>query len=322
MAKLAYIKEEGVTNLSYSRLKTLHECPRKFELQEKYESGERTQNIHTEFGHAYAMMVQEYFRTRDINRSIVAGMAAWDLEDLWIEKPMRSEKCFEEVLLAFDKFVDCVYPEYFEGRWKLADLGGIPAIEPLCYINILDMYSYQMHIDLILQNEDDSGLMVVEIKTTERSVHPAMYGNSSQATNYSIVVDYLAKKFKLPKAFQVMYLVYNPKQMDSFGHNIFEFPKSPVEKIQAINSILLECQQLEKYEEFKFYPKNGDSCYNFNRACGYYNLCDMKVLHQAKNHYDALPKTAADICIDIENLAMFLGDVEQDTFDESKFLEM
>lgn len=302
MPKLGYVKEPGVINLSYSRSRVLHECPRKFQLREKYAAGNRVATVHTEFGHAYAAMVQEFFRTKDIDRSIVAGMAAWDMEDLFAEKPGKSVKCWEEVLIAFDCFVDNIYPADFEGKWELAQLDDHPAVELLFYIDIYGRYSYQGHIDLILQSVADNSLCVWEIKTTERIVHPAMYSNSAQATSYTVVCDELARKYNLHNKYQVGYIVYNPKQEENFGHTVYHFPKPPTTKIDAINTILSECTQIQQYEDMGFYPKNGDSCYNFYRACDLYGLCDLTVLQEDQDTaYENLTLDDVDLYIKIED---------------------
>lgn len=305
MPKLGYVREPGVINLSYSRSKTLHECPRKFQLKEKYATGVRTGNVHTAFGHAYAAMVQTYFQTLDFERSIVAGAAAWDLPDLWEEPPAKSAKCFEEVLIAFDCFIHQIYPIYFEGQWEIAKLDGLPAVELVYYLAIGDKFAQQGHIDLILQHVSDGSLCVWEIKTSERITHPAQWSNSAQTETYTVLGDEIAHRYGLHNKYQVGYIIYNPKQEENAGHTVYHFPKPATAKIDCINTILLECTQIQSYEEAGFYPKNGDACYNFYRACELYGVCDMKVLHNAEEQgtaYETLALKDVDIYVQIQDL--------------------
>lgn len=303
MAKLGYIKQPGVTSLSYSRQQVLHECPRKFQLREKYSSGTRSATVHTEFGHALACMIQEYFTSKNANLAIVCGMAAWDL-DLWEVARGKSVKCWEEVLIAFDKFVSSIYPQHFEGVWEIADLGeGKPAVELLYYINILNRYSHQGHIDLLLQTCDTKSLAVWELKTSEQNLHPAKYQNSSQAVTYSLVLDHLAKELGRTTEDLVGYLAYNPKQEDNFGYTIFNFPQGEHAKIDAINTILLDCKAIDEYEGINFYPKNGDSCWKFFKPCEFFGCCDLRVIQEEDTAYTVLPLEAADIVINITDIA-------------------
>jgi len=308
MPKLTYIAEPGIINLSYSKSKVLHECPRKFQLRENFRTGEHFVNIHTAFGHAYAAAIQCWFTTKDYELCLLSAMAHWDLPQLMgCEPPRNSRKCFEEVLIAFDIFIESIYPLYFEGKWEIAQLDSHPAVELLYYLAIGDKFAHQGHIDLILQSVETGALCVAEIKTSERAVHPSQWSNSAQTLTYTVLCDELAKQYGLHNEYQVIYIIYNPKQEEGLGHTVYHFQKPASLKVEAINTILMECNQIATYEDAGFYPKNGDSCYSFFRACELYGLCDMagdgKLVQPQNSQYAIVPLEAADLYVRIEDLA-------------------
>ena len=64
--RLSYYKEDGSTALSYSKLRTLDSCARKFQLQEKSERTPNDPSVHTAYGHAFGTGIQALWRTNDL----------------------------------------------------------------------------------------------------------------------------------------------------------------------------------------------------------------------------------------------------------------
>jgi hypothetical protein len=313
--KLGYVWEPDIIPLSYSRLNTLHSCPRKFLLKELNQNKSHFISIDTSYGSAFGTGVQELFRSNSIERAVVAALGAWDypeMEDLYGKK---KDKSFWSCAQALHKFYESEFQVLFD-EYELAYIQGKSGIELFVYIHFESSYSYQVHIDLILQNRASGALAVAEIKTSGKAQTPAMWGNAEQTLGYYAILETLCKRYNLPMEPRVLYITQNTSKLDdpysNFGFHTFRFEKESANSANFIISTLTSIEVIEVYIKNAFFPKRGNSCEAYGRPCEFFGLCDMEHLIQAANQntiYESLTRDDCDFILDFNEM---LGDVQNE----------
>lgn len=316
-ARLAYIAEEGVVGLSYSKLSTLHSCPRKFFLKNIEDTGQHKPNIHFAYGHAYGAGVQTYLHYASMNSSpqglqralhyaLVMAMASWDMYDLDAEDE-RSCKSFAQVVRAIRIFaIDAaqLLDEYT--IYMFVDKHGNEkaANELLVYVELTEGYSYQMHIDCVLQHRETGQLAVVEVKTGSRPFERSDYQNSSQSMGYCVALQAAFGADQVQHT--TIYICHNSKDCDT---TIFVFDRGLDIGMEWAASTLLDVQAIETYKEQGFWPRRGASCKEYGRTCEFFGTCHMQQYRTEANKrgsYEALGKDAADIIVTSEQILALL----------------
>lgn len=260
---------------SYSALQNLHACPRKFQLQ-KAKAARRTgslQNIDFAFGHAVGAGIQAWQVARlsmnagaALDVALLNAMLAWKAPfDACIEKKKKSlwEACHAVML----------YPDFYEmtqGDWNVLVLpSGKPAVELAISIDFENGYRHYMHIDCILHNSLSGKLAIQENKTHGfRSVEPAIYANSSQALSYAVAIDQLSED----TSFEVFYNCYSSPERE---WELLPFSKSTAQKAEWLADLQLDHAAIATYRKMNFYPKRGESCFDFMRRCEFYGECNL-----------------------------------------------
>lgn len=309
--RLGYVKIPGVQDLSYSKLNTLHSCPRKFRLAELEGRKQFSPSAHTAFGHAYGAGVQEFIRYYDQlgperaqQRAVVAALAAWDTFDL-DDADAKGIKSFWKATQAVALW--CVQ----EGArlmedWELAvlDINGrvVDGIELQFYIRIGERFSYQGHIDLVLRNRHTGELCVLEVKTVSRPSAQSDWANSSQTIGYNVLLQAMGALHDEQVSYNVRYLVYNASAQETTE---FQFSRSLAERSEWVTSLLTDVRQMELYSELGIWPKRGGSCRAFFRDCEFFGTCDLSYIAHGEPElgtYEATPLEDVDFVIDIEQL--------------------
>lgn len=316
-ARLRYIQVADVTGLSYSKLSMLHECPRKYHLQNNENRGGFTPNIHLAFGHAYGAGVQTYIHYHHVyegqlngqqlalERAIVAALAAWDMYDL-NDYDINSGKDFGSVVQAIKIFaIDSVQllQDYSIYMMPLPDGTTKAANELLVYVQLTDSYSFQMHIDTVLQDRVTGELAVLEVKTGSRPFEQSDYSNSAQSMGYCVA---LQAKFGLNKVqHKSIYVCYDSKKRDTY---IFEFVRDLSIGMEWAATTMLDVEQIERYRENDFWPRRGQSCKSFNRPCKFFGNCNlMQYAQPALTSYEADGIEAADIVVASEQILALIN---------------
>lgn len=292
MPKLDYGVGEG-KGLSYSRLLTLHACPRKFQFENILNMGNRTNNVDFAYGHAVALGIQTLIsEPGNLNKAIVACASQWNmtLEDI----DYQGKKSLGHAIQMVKQFnVLMRSPEAnFLQNFEVAKFPGPDgswryAIELTFCINCYDGYIYEGHIDLVLKHKVKDEYMVVELKTTKSTeVNDAQYKNSAQALGYSVVLDSIATSMDATGSYFVLYIVVKSSRQE-FDHRIYA--KTRADRAEFINGLILDIETAEMYRRAGIYPMYGESCFNFFRACEFFGMCqypaDMLERHK-KSHGD------------------------------------
>lgn len=283
MATLDYGRVDAKA-LSYSRLGTLHQCPRKFQIENafKLNNGGRTSVTFT-FGHAVGMAIQATAEGDSFERMMLRVLLEWDLdlEDTGTLSEQRARKNVWFALEAAERWWDLVHdPKYSDLLgWEVAQIPHpttgelIPGVELTFSIDCGEGYVYEGHIDLLMFHPVLKKFKVVELKTNSgNQLHEAQYKNSMQAVGYSTVIDCAAKSLGYSNTYDVQYIVYMTKQQQ---YQSLPFIKTPRDRIVFLSNLITDINYIEMCENQGYYPRNGSSCYDFFRACDYYGTCNM-----------------------------------------------
>jgi hypothetical protein len=321
--RLSYYKEPGMISMSYSRLRTLHTCARKFQLLEKQERQAKEPSIHTAYGHAFGAGVQALWRTQSLAIAFFEAMCAWDYPDLDVreddvkgQKDVSANKTFWDCLTAIQTYYHGLFQEHFD-EYEIANLpDGKRAIELFFVIRIGEKYTYQGHIDLVLQHRKTKQYCVFEIKTSQKDFYPSLWANSDQTLGYNVVMDFVGQREAVGNEYKVIYLCYQTK-LEEFTP--MEFTKSKKTKANFITTILLNVKTLELYEEWDFYPKNGDSCHTgYGKNCQFFGTCDLEHMTHAPAGSDVYATASVedvDYFIDVQDLLGTQEKLLDDTID-------
>lgn len=280
----AYRKLTASGNVtSYSKLASLHKCPRAYELDQldansPFATEPATVNLDFAFGHAVGAGIQTYAATRSLVSAqfaaFLAWKAPWDAEKT-DAKGNPKGKSLTWAELAVEKF-GWFYQKELSDFDVVTLPNGNPATELSFAIDMENGFYHFGHIDTLLQSKSTGKLAVWEGKTTGfETVDEALYANSSQALSYSVVVDAISKQLNCSGTdYEVLYVVYSSATRD---FQLLPFGKSRTQRAEWLQDVLLDHAAIKQYEQLKFYPKRGDSCFNskFNQRCKHFGTCTM-----------------------------------------------
>lgn len=297
MAKLAYNQSADLT-LSYSILQKFHDCPRAFELSHIIKVHEKDEfrefgggNINFAFGHTVAAGIQSRFAGKTDQEIMWDMFLSWDM-DLLAENS-RAKKSFPEAVLAYQRFFEQLgddFEDYELAYFVNKEGKEVPAVELTFKLNLENFHAnYQGHIDIVLRHKYEDYLLVVELKTSS-SLTPdeASYSNSSQALGYSMAVDKIAELCTVPNT-KYGYDIFYPVYSSSAGKwTLMRFHKDVTDRLNFIQDVILDVEEINKYKGMGHFPKRGGSCFNFFKRCEHYDICGLsnenlnrnKELHQ------------------------------------------
>lgn len=273
--------QSHVNVTSYSILQELHSCPRKYQLikARAASGGSQRPNVDFAYGHAVGAGVQSWLITRDLDVALFNAFLAWNIPmEAMIEK---KRKTHWNAMLAVMK-----YPEFHEmvlDDWEVFVLpNGKPAIELSFSVDFENGYKHYCHVDVILINTRTKQLAVQENKTTgSKEVESAYYANSSQALSYAVLLDQL----QVDASYEVFYCVYSTTSRE---WQLLPFTKTSTLRAEWINDVRLDHATIDAYRAMEFFPKRGESCFNYNRRCEFFGECNLT------GHLPELKLLAAD----------------------------
>lgn len=262
----------NLKQLSDSSDKTLHSCPRKYELDKL---GDRREDgdTHTNFGKLVGYGIQQYFIHGEINKTLIDMMMFWkaDLDEI-DEKGRDDKKGFFYAINAINKFV--LERKTIFGNYELAVLNGRPAVELGFSIDLGDGFAYRGFVDAVLINKKTRELAVLECKTTKyKKIHEAMFKHSGQALGYSVILEAVSTALGMDgSAFKVYYPVF---KTGAFEWETLPFTKTNTHRALWIQNILMDKMDIQRFATQEFFPMRGESCYSFFRPCEHFGMCEM-----------------------------------------------
>lgn len=312
----------GGKGLSYSRQLTLHQCPRKFQLENIYNLGVRENNVTFAYGHAVAAGVQQLMaEPTNLPLAIVVCAANWDVgmydelaadkKSLWYA--VRAVELFHSLL---SNPATNILKNY-EIAYFVNDAGDkVPAIELTFAIRCHDGYTYEGHIDLILYNPTENSYLILELKTTKfNNLNEASYKNSNQALGYSVVLDSIVRDINASNSYYVLYLIYKSGRME---YETMLFPKNRVKRAHFINNLAIDIEIANLYADTGIYPQHGESCFDFFKPCGFIDSCNL-----SDDTLEALARkqTEADAAFSTEMVYDFTYDLDKIREDQLTAIE-
>ena len=298
-------------NLSYSSLLTLHDCPRRFQLDKlKLDVDTEKENSTTfAFGHLFGEGVQLAFQGLSEEEIIWKLFLQWDL-DLWAENE-KAQESFWLGIWAIKKFL-AMRGAGFLDEWELVyvdDETGTevqqkkPACELGFRITFPDGFKYRGFVDAVLRNRNDGRIAVLEVKTTGlNDIDEAVYKNSAQAIGYSIVLDAI---FPELSSYEVLYLPYKKKVKE---FELRPYTKSYLQRALWIQELLMDIEIIKMYAAQGIYPMHGENCYSFYRQCNYFGTCTLSTNYLVKPLSDAMAEKIANEKYTVELTLMDLLD--------------
>jgi hypothetical protein len=266
----------NIRTLSYSGLLTLHNCPRKFELNRLIprdfdpDSDEDSAG-HLDFGTVVGNGIQELLISKSLDRAHFKAFLDWK-DNLESERGEKSQKTFWHALQAISKFMEILNGPL--SQYELAYYEGKPAVELGFAIDCGGGFTYRGKLDALLIHKTKREFMPLECKTTGWAyLHEAMYGNSSQGIGYGVVIDRVAHEMKVEySGYDIFYPVYMTKKAEWVP---FRFPKSNTSRALWLQSTLLDVSHIQQYEDLGYFPQRGESCFSFGRECRHYGVCSL-----------------------------------------------
>lgn len=257
--------DERLMLLSHSSRQTLHECPRKYQLY-RLTPVVRDFDEHTDFGSTLGVGIQSYLVHKDKQRAI------WEMfcefrGDIY-EDGAKSKKTFLHAVYALDMF--STISQTLLADYEVATFNGKPAIELGFRVRVGNAgFMYRGFVDVVLRNRITGKLLVLELKTTKGSAHEETYGNSGQGLGYSIFCREISPE---TDHFDVLYLVFETMASQFVP---MKFTKYHTERALWIQDLIADCQIINVYDQFEVWPRHGESCFTFFRACNWFNMCHM-----------------------------------------------
>lgn len=273
----------NLQKLSHSSQLLLEACPRLFELDRLSQREDlRGEDVHMDFGHLVGSMVQNYLVTGHKPDAIWEAFLSYPRsllqEDLDLEQlEKQNKKNFFFAMQALDKFAELRDTEL--RNYYVPQFGEKPATELGFLINCPGGFQYRGKLDALLIDKQSGRYACFECKTTGSNyLHEALFRNSGQGIGYSAVVDAVASSLDLQQrsSFPILYPVYQSKKME---WKLFEFMKSRSTHANWIRHMLRSIQHVSEYAEDDYFPMHGQSCFHYNRACRFFEACEMQTKH-------------------------------------------
>lgn len=282
----------GYKGISYSRREEFCTCPRKFEISHALGLAKRKDSVTFSYGHAVGAGIQAMFETGNIDIALAQAVRNYSMpwEDEGTAKEQSAKKSLWYALEAVEKFASQRASHFHGGLsylddYELIEVGlgdgrRVKGIELEFIIQLEHGFVYEGHIDLVLRHKVDGTFLVLELKTTGlREPNEAQYANSDQALGYSIVLDSIAHSLgqRGAASYEVGYLIFSSSAQQ---WTLMRFPKSAKMRLNWLNNVMRDVELIHSYqmaaEQGIPYPTRGKSCFEFFRACDYFNLCGME----------------------------------------------
>jgi hypothetical protein len=280
----------NLRTLSYSGLMTLHNCPRKFELNRLLPQTvdvevDEDAGGHLDFGTVVGNGIAELLVTKSLDKAMFRAFLDWK-DNLESERGEKSRKTFWDALCAIQKFVEIMNGPL--SQYELAYFEGKPAVELGFAVDCGSGFTYRGKLDALLIHKIKREFLPLECKTTGwKYLDPAMYGNSSQGIGYGITIDRVAHEMGIEySSYDIFYPVYMTHQRE---WTPFRFPKNNTSRALWLQSTLLDVSHIQQYAELDYFPQRGESCFSFGRQCKHYGTCDLSNSFLIGEHRD-IPK--------------------------------
>lgn len=134
-------------------------------------------------------------------------------------------------------------------------------------------YSGKIDIVFVINGK----LIVVDIKTHKLNLKDLSpkYKYNPQALGYGLIMNSFLPDYQKDQDYQVEYLtVYvdlaKPKV------EVYTYLITPYQVREWLQGLLIDMKNIRLFNQSDFWPRNGNSCLNWNRPCTYFDICHMQ----------------------------------------------
>lgn len=256
--------------LSHSTISILDQCERKYQIMRLLDDEpDKIPSCHTSYGTAYGAAIQDYLVHQDEKKALMTAFLSYSplLED----NKKSLVKCLNAVEASFRTMDELLID------WEVAVFNNVPAIELSFKIEINDIYYYVGYVDMVLKHRYTNIHRIVDTKTTGLELEDLspLYKNSAQLLGYSIILDAITTEAQ--SEYDISYFVNQTGRGFSPKIQMLIFHKTLRDRLEWFLSLSMDVQRLALMQEQQFYPKRGDSCLTFNRACQFFNTCSLSM---------------------------------------------
>lgn len=265
---------------SYSSSLLQHSCLRKYQLSKlskhirKYD---QLTQLTFDFGHAVGDAVVKLIQGKELYEVIWECFLSWTPRDFFLENPKQKKSLFHAIY-ALRTLADML-ADGFMSEYELVYMkDGRPAAEVSYKLYLPHGYIERGYVDMVLRHKFTKELVIFDNKTSSaRYMNSAQYANSMQALGYSTIFSALENQSSASISYTVFYLCWLTF-LERWEQ--FEFPKTPVQRAQWLQSKLWDIQELqrvrEEYGDYGMWPLSGEACVSFGRECEFMHECHME----------------------------------------------
>jgi hypothetical protein len=296
------VRELGELRISHSSMQLFSSCARKFEFRKLLEAqGDGDQTLAAEFGSAIHAGFQKWLETDgDETAALWAFMLRypWDMERTGYGRSRYIPETGFAVLQSM--FSTVALSEYEIATVTLPDGTTRPAIEVPFELE-LENFSlagdtnvkviYTGFIDAILYNHLTRKYMVVDIKTTSRMMEDmgAMYQFSDQCIPYAIVLEKLLGVAAIEEL-EIRYIACYV-DLEKPNTQMLPYDKTSEDISDWASGYMHKLHSMREFFERAWFPRNGDSCANYNRTCEYMPYCHDRDAVRLSQFFQETPRT-------------------------------
>lgn len=294
------VRKLGELRISHSSMQLFSSCARKFEFRKLLEAqGDGDETLAAEFGSAIHEGFQKWLET---DGDETAALWAFLRRYPWHLERRKSDRYIPETGYALLQcmFVSVPLSEYEIATVTLPDGTTRPAIEVPFELE-LENFSlaadapvkivYTGLIDAILYNHMTGKYIVVDVKTTSRFLDDmsVMWQFSDQCIPYAIVLE----KLLGVESIEQLEIVYVAAFVDIEKPvaRMYTFDKTAEDIGDWATSFMVKIHAMRDFFQRAWFPRNGDSCANYNRTCEYFAYCHDRDAIRLSQFFQEQPRS-------------------------------
>ena len=251
--------------LSYSSTTILQRCPFLYEAtkirdltgEEEYQPEDGDTNYDLAYGKTLGVGFQKLLSTEgDVDAAIFSAACAYSFWE-------SDKKCFEGIVHAILDLAETFPFAQYEML--------LP--EAAIRIDLGEKDWWCGFVDGILKDKETGKYLILEVKSCgqNRQDLTPLYQNDAQGLGYSVVLPHLMGSMA---SFDVLYLVAHlPGKQWIPQLKTYTFHKTAQMRLEWLVSLMLDYEQYCRYRTMQFWPKRGQNCMSYGRACELFGIC-------------------------------------------------
>lgn len=269
--------------LSHSSRSTFRSCPRKLEFRKIYNNSRRSEGLASGAGTALHAGIQSWMIDKDFDNAV------WQMMQRFPIKYQKSWSDANSLAGCYSTLVSMMNWEKLD-QFELAQIQKsdgtlVPGVEVPFTLRISNYpfytdgtticVDYIGYIDLVMYDKLNDEYVVWDVKTTTRNVdHHVNYRFSDQCLPYGLILESILGH-DINRGFEVGYwsvLIDHLEPKNSY----YPFHKTQIDLQDWMQGYLIDLAEIRRYYNLGFFPRNGNSCMAWNRACSFFDFCETR----------------------------------------------